>query len=201
MYRTVKLPRRHMGEWRYSSTILNLGDRWGERSASRLGRFISEERTTGTNFIGGWVGPRTGLEAVEKTEILSLTGIEPRLSIPSLYRLSNPNTMYIVPRRACVLSIIWNTPNCWKYRIVQSRRVVFLIYYFAFRPHSLCIPARAAQSVYTCTCCSLCIPARAAQSVYTCTCCTVCVYLHVLHSLWWRKANSRVASILLTYPP
>jgi hypothetical protein len=37
------------------------GDEW---SASRPGRFTPRERAPGTNWIGGWVGPRTGLDAV-----------------------------------------------------------------------------------------------------------------------------------------
>jgi hypothetical protein len=35
----------------------------GEWSASRLCRFT--ERAPGTHGIGGWVGPRVGLDAVE----------------------------------------------------------------------------------------------------------------------------------------
>jgi hypothetical protein len=38
----------------------------GEWSASRPGRFTPGERAPGTHRIGGWVGPRTGLEDVEK---------------------------------------------------------------------------------------------------------------------------------------
>jgi hypothetical protein len=38
------------------------------------------ERATGTHWIGGWVGPRTGLDVVEKRNILPLPGIQPRLS-------------------------------------------------------------------------------------------------------------------------
>jgi hypothetical protein len=37
----------------------------GEWSASRPGRFTPEERTPGTHWIGGWVGPRVGLDAVD----------------------------------------------------------------------------------------------------------------------------------------
>jgi hypothetical protein len=47
----------------------------------------------GTLWIGGWVGPRTGMDYVERREILPLTGLELRaFSSPvrsqSLYRLS-----------------------------------------------------------------------------------------------------------------
>jgi hypothetical protein len=34
----------------------------GEWSASRPCRFTPEERAPGTHWIGGWVGPRAGLE-------------------------------------------------------------------------------------------------------------------------------------------
>jgi hypothetical protein len=37
----------------------------GERSASRPGRLISGERVPGTHSIGGWVGPRAGLDAMD----------------------------------------------------------------------------------------------------------------------------------------
>jgi hypothetical protein len=48
-----------MGEWRYGSTILDLG------------RF-----TPGIHWIGGWVGRRVGLDAVKKRNILSLPGLK-----------------------------------------------------------------------------------------------------------------------------
>jgi len=43
----------------------------GEWSASHSGRFISGETTPGTYWIGGWVGPRVGLDRVpeEKSEL------------------------------------------------------------------------------------------------------------------------------------
>jgi hypothetical protein len=37
----------------------------GEWSASCPGRFTPEERAPGTHWIGGWVGPRAGLDDVE----------------------------------------------------------------------------------------------------------------------------------------
>jgi hypothetical protein len=48
----------------------------GEWSASRPGRFTPGERAPGTHWIGGWVGPRVGLEAVEKRKFLPLPEIE-----------------------------------------------------------------------------------------------------------------------------
>jgi hypothetical protein len=60
----------------------------GEWSAFRHGRF-----TPGIHWIGGWVGPRAGLDAVEMRKIVqyreSNRGHQARS--PSLYRLSYPN--------------------------------------------------------------------------------------------------------------
>jgi hypothetical protein len=35
-------------------------------SASRPGRFITTERIPATHWIGGWLGPRAGLNDMEK---------------------------------------------------------------------------------------------------------------------------------------
>jgi hypothetical protein len=43
---------------------------------SRLGRFTLGERAPGTHWIGGWVGPRAGLDDIEKIKFLILTGFE-----------------------------------------------------------------------------------------------------------------------------
>jgi hypothetical protein len=45
----------------------------GEWSVSRLGRF-----TPRTHWIGGWVGPRAGLDDVKKRKFLTLPGLELR---------------------------------------------------------------------------------------------------------------------------
>jgi hypothetical protein len=50
----------------------------GEWSASRPRRFTPWEGAPGTNWIGGWVGPKAGLDTVVKR------------NIPSLFRDSNP---------------------------------------------------------------------------------------------------------------
>jgi hypothetical protein len=41
----------------------------GVWSASRSGRFTPEEISLGTHWMGGWVGPRSGLNAGEKRKI------------------------------------------------------------------------------------------------------------------------------------
>jgi hypothetical protein len=50
----------------------------GERSASVPGLFTPQERTHGTHWIGGWVGPRAGLDAVENRKFLTLPGLKSR---------------------------------------------------------------------------------------------------------------------------
>jgi hypothetical protein len=42
----------------------------GERSASRPGSFTSEETDPGTHWIGVWMGPRAGVDAVAKWKYL-----------------------------------------------------------------------------------------------------------------------------------
>jgi hypothetical protein len=63
-------------ERRYSSSILDVALDWSELSASRPYRFTLGETAPGTHWIGGWVGPRAGVEAMEKRKI------EPQLSSP-----------------------------------------------------------------------------------------------------------------------
>jgi hypothetical protein len=70
-----------------------------EWSASRPCRFTPEERAPGTHWIGGWVGPRAGLDNVEKRKFLTLPSLELRpLGRPacsqSLYRLRSPGYTY-----------------------------------------------------------------------------------------------------------
>jgi hypothetical protein len=48
----------------------------GEWSASRLGRFTPREIAPGTHWIGGWVGPRAGLDTVVKRGIKTGTFIK-----------------------------------------------------------------------------------------------------------------------------
>jgi hypothetical protein len=50
------------------------------------------EIAAGTHWLGGWVSPRAGLDAVEKGKILTLPGFEPGPSSPSLYRVSYPDS-------------------------------------------------------------------------------------------------------------
>jgi hypothetical protein len=51
----------------------------GEWSASRPCRFTPGERAPGTHWVWGWVGPRAGLNDVEKRKFLTLPGLKLRL--------------------------------------------------------------------------------------------------------------------------
>jgi hypothetical protein len=53
----------------------------GEWSTSRSCRFTPGERAPGTHWIR-WVGPRSGLNAMEERKILHLLGIETRAAEP-----------------------------------------------------------------------------------------------------------------------
>jgi hypothetical protein len=69
----------------------------GEWSASHLGHFTPGEKGSGTNWIGGWVDPRAGLDNVEKRKFLTLSELEHRprnrpSHSHSLYRLCYPGS-------------------------------------------------------------------------------------------------------------
>jgi hypothetical protein len=72
--------------------ILNLGTKWGwVVSVTPWPRFTPGERTPGTHWIGGSVGPRAGLDAGARRKILCLCrGSNPGLPVRSqtLYCLS-----------------------------------------------------------------------------------------------------------------
>jgi hypothetical protein len=66
----LKLSLFFMGEWRYSSIILNLGTRWRWVVSFMPLSLYNREWIPGTLYIGGWVGPWFGLDAVEKGKFL-----------------------------------------------------------------------------------------------------------------------------------
>jgi hypothetical protein len=69
----------------YFHAFLTLTIDGGEWLAPRSGRFTREETAPATHWIGGWVGPRAGLDTVSKRKI------------PSPYRDSNPDNPTVQP--------------------------------------------------------------------------------------------------------
>jgi hypothetical protein len=72
-----------------------VGCQW---SASHPGQFASGEKAPVTHYIGGWVGPRAGLDDMEKRKFLTLPGLKLRpLGRParsqSLNRLLYPSSI------------------------------------------------------------------------------------------------------------
>jgi hypothetical protein len=65
----------------------------GEWSVLRPCRFTPRERIT--HWIGGWVGPRAGLDDVEKRRFLSLPGLELRPSV--VQPVASRYTDYAIP--------------------------------------------------------------------------------------------------------
>jgi hypothetical protein len=66
--------KRYMGEWRYSSTVLDIGTRWrwvvSFTPRPLYPRGNPPPPFLGTHWIGGWVCLRAGLDHVEKRTIL-----------------------------------------------------------------------------------------------------------------------------------
>jgi hypothetical protein len=71
-----------MGDWKYSSTIINLGNKCRRVVSFTLRPLYHFEIYTGTHWIGDSVGLIAGLDATEMRETFPLLGIEPRLSNP-----------------------------------------------------------------------------------------------------------------------
>jgi hypothetical protein len=76
-----------MGEWRYSSTILDLETRWRWVISFTFLPLHPRGKIPGIHWRGGWEGPRTGQDTVEERKMFLLPGIEYRPSSPSLYLL------------------------------------------------------------------------------------------------------------------
>jgi hypothetical protein len=75
-----------------AETFLTSALDWGAWSASCPGRFTSGEIATGAHWIGDWVGPRVGLDLMEKKQISCPCRVSnpiPRLSSPQLSRYTD----------------------------------------------------------------------------------------------------------------
>jgi hypothetical protein len=80
--------------------FLTLALAGGEWSASLPGRFTPGERAPDTHWIGGSVGPRSGLDDVEKRKFFALQGLDLRplghtAHRQSLYRLRYPGMLKV----------------------------------------------------------------------------------------------------------
>jgi hypothetical protein len=60
----------------YNHVFLTLALLGCELSASHPGCFTPKERAPFNHLIGSWMGPRTGLDNVEKRKFLTLLGLE-----------------------------------------------------------------------------------------------------------------------------
>jgi hypothetical protein len=94
-----------MGEWRYSSTILDLGTSWRCGQLHAPGRFTPpppRERAPGTHWIGGWLDPKAGLNDVEKKIFLTLPG-PPTLTSSFVHAVASRYTDYSIsaPKDSC----------------------------------------------------------------------------------------------------
>jgi hypothetical protein len=62
----------------YIHVLLTSAPARGEWLATRPGRFTPGEGALSTHWIGGWVGPRTGIDDLKKGKFLTLPGLELR---------------------------------------------------------------------------------------------------------------------------
>jgi hypothetical protein len=80
-----------MGEWSYSPTIPHFGTGWRSVFSFTPRPLYTRGWTSGTHWIAGWMGPKTGLDAVDYRKILCpCRELNPsrHTRSPSLYRLS-----------------------------------------------------------------------------------------------------------------
>jgi hypothetical protein len=106
--------RTYWGSGSIAPRILNLGTRWRWVVSLTHRPLYPEERTPGTHWVGGWVGPRTGQDAVVKKIILSpRQELNPgrRARSQALYRLRYPTLQ------------LFNIAHTKKYTSLLSTRV------------------------------------------------------------------------------
>jgi hypothetical protein len=82
-----------MGEWRYSCIILDLCTRWRRVVSFTPLAALPPVKEPRYQFIGDWVGPRTGLEAVEWRNIPAPAGSR----TPSIQSLARRCTDWALP--------------------------------------------------------------------------------------------------------
>jgi hypothetical protein len=89
---------------------------WGVWLASRPGRFIPGEIASDTNWIGGWINPRAGLDDMKKWKFLTLPGLELR----PLGRPTSSQVMYRLRYPGCL-------KQTYDYKIVSRNSAIYLV--------------------------------------------------------------------------
>jgi hypothetical protein len=89
----------------------------GQWSVSRPSRFTPGEIALGTHCIGGWVGPRAGLEAVEKRK-KNLP--PPRIRTPVIQYAALSYTDLDIPASTVWKKMSWRSFNLIIYNISSS---------------------------------------------------------------------------------
>jgi len=84
----------HRGSRGITLLFLDHGTRRGEGSASRPPPALYPRERPGTHCIGGWVGPRVGLDRCGKYRPTEIRSPDRPAPSQSLYRLSYPRKMY-----------------------------------------------------------------------------------------------------------
>jgi hypothetical protein len=79
--------------------ILSTSALVGEWLASRIGRF-----TPGTHWIGGWVGPRAGLDDMERRQFLTLPGHNSEPSVVEPVASRYTDCVIPAPKQSCTCS-------------------------------------------------------------------------------------------------
>jgi hypothetical protein len=95
--------KRHMGSGVTAPPFLTSVPDEGEWWASRPGSFTRGERFPGTHWIGGWLGPRVGLDDVEKGKIRHC-----RESNPGRPARSPRYTDWAIPTPLLLLLLLFN---------------------------------------------------------------------------------------------
>jgi hypothetical protein len=124
-----------LGEWRYSSThSLTSALDGGEWSASRPDRFTPKERVPGTHRIGGWVGPRAGLDnqstncSYNESSLLSSVSDELRPVMICCTVVSQ--VIVLCSLRNIYLTFVTLRGGFWDVILLQLLRGIFLVRFF-----------------------------------------------------------------------
>jgi hypothetical protein len=107
------MPWRRMDDWRYSSTILNLGTRWKVSGQFEAPAALPPGNSPGIRWKGGWMGPRNVLDPKERKNCFfpcrqSNPGRPARS--PLLYRLSYHSSFLLFLVRLARAQVLW-APN------------------------------------------------------------------------------------------